>query len=132
MGPELKFISEYAPAIAVLIAMIILTVSLIIYIKKSLFQGMISKETFDTQLAREGDFVAATEKAAARLGEISKQLESIAQKISEELKQNTERLRTLELVSSDFLDQIKELTFQVEKSRKNIPETTEYRKGRTS
>jgi hypothetical protein len=128
MGTELEFLIKYTPSLLTIVAVIIL----IAYTKKTLFQGMISKEIFDAQIEREGEFVAATEKAASCLGDISKQLESIAQKISEELKQNTERLRTLELVSSDFLDQLKALTYQVEKTRKNIPETTEFRKGRTS
>lgn len=130
MTPELEFIWKYAPSLAVLVAVVML----IAYTKKTLFQGMISKEMFDTQLERERDFVTATKEAASHLDEISRQLEGITRKQSEEVKEQTttireilqdvaERLRTLELVFSDNIDAIRLLTNQCEKHRKNIPET---------
>lgn len=130
MTPELDFIAKYAPSLGVLVAVVML----IAYTKRTLFQGMVSKEMFDTQLAREAEFVTATKEAGAHLEEISRQLEGITHKQSESVKEQTdtirdlltdvaERLRTLELVFSDNIDAIRHLAAQCEKHRKNIPDT---------
>lgn len=130
MNPELEFIAKYAPALGVLIA----TVMLIAYTKKSLFQDVISKEMFQAQLEREREFVTSTKEAAGHLDEIGRQLEGIARKQSEDVHEQTimlkellsnvaDRLHTLELVFSDHIDVIRELSSQWEKYRKNIPDT---------
>lgn len=130
MSPELEYLVKYAPALGVLVA----TIILIAYTKKSLFQDVISKEMFQTQLEREREFVIATKEAASHLDEISRQLESSSHKQSESVKAQTDtiremlqdvadRLRTLELVFSDNIDALRNLTYQVEKHRKGIPET---------
>lgn len=128
MSPEIEYITKYFPALGVLVAVIIL----IAYTKKTLFQGMISQELFDRQLKREGELVGATKEAAAHLDEISRQLEGVTQKSSDEIKEQTnlirdllhdvvERLRTLELVFSDNIDVIRQLALQCEKHQKNSP-----------
>jgi hypothetical protein len=119
---EAEWIAKYAPQFISFVAVIIL----IIFIKNYLFKGVVPTDQFEKQLARERDFVIATEKAANNLGDISRQLASITKKVSEEIGQNTERIRTLEMVISDFLDEFRELNRQFERYRHNIPDTDRF------
>lgn len=137
MTPELEYIAKYAPSLGVLVAVVLL----ISYVKKALFQDVVSKEHFQAQMDREREFVSSTKEAAAHLEEISRQLEGVSKKQSEDVRQQTEsirevlddvkeRLRTLEMVFSDNIDAIRLLAAQCEKHRKNIPETQESRQPR--
>jgi hypothetical protein len=133
MTPELEYITKYAPSIGVLVAVVLL----IAYVKKALFQDVVSKEHFQAQMDREREFVSSTKEAASHLEEIRRQLENVTKKQSEDVHQQTdairevledvkERLRTLELVFSDNIDAIRHLAAQCEKHRKNIPDTQNF------
>lgn len=122
---EAEWIAKYAPQFISFVAVILL----IIFIKNYLFKGVIPADQYERQLTREQAFITATQSAATNLGDISKQLEGITKKVSEEIGQNTERIRTLEMVISDFLDEFRELNRQFDRYRHNIPDTERYNKS---
>lgn len=126
MGPEASFLAKYAPYYIPILSAIIL----IIFTKNYLFRGMISADMHEKQLDRERDFVGATKEAAGHLEEISRQLEGLTKKVSEEIKEMADRVRTLELVFSDNIDAIRELSTNCEKHRKNIPDTEVFQQPR--
>lgn len=119
MSPEVELIKAVFPALLNLIAMI----AVIAYTKKALFQDMVSKEHLQSQIDVNREFVGATKEASSHLEEIGRQLESLSKKVSEEIKEMGDRMRTLELVFSDNIDAIRELSINCEKHRKNIPDT---------
>jgi hypothetical protein len=119
---EAEWIAKYAPQFISFVAVILL----IVFIKNYLFKGVISTDQYERQLVREQAFITATQNAANNLGDIGKQLEGITKKVSEEIGHNTERIRTLEMVISDFLDEFRELNRQFDRYRHNIPDTERY------
>jgi hypothetical protein len=119
MEPEVNLIAQYGPAFAYLIAAVLV----IVFVRNYLFRGMVSDEIHREQVEREKDFVGATKEAAVHLEEIGRQLESLSKKVSEEIREMAERMRTLELVFSDNIDAIRELSSNCEKHHKNIPDT---------
>jgi hypothetical protein len=119
MNPEIEIIKAAAPALLNLIAMI----AVIAYTKKALFHDMVSKEHLQSQIDINRDFVGATKEASAHLEEIGRQLENLSKKVSEDIKEMGDRVHTLELVFSDNIDAIRELSSNCEKHRKNIPDT---------
>lgn len=123
MGPEANFFVKYAPYYVPILAAILL----IIFTKNYLFKGMISTEMHEKLLDREGDMVTAMRESASHLDKISQQVESITRKSSEEIKEQSDMIRTVLQDVADGLrtleDVIKQLAFQCEKHRKNIPET---------
>lgn len=137
MGPEASYITKYAPYYIPILA----AIGLIIFTKIYLFRDMVSTKMYKQQLDREKEFIVATEKVASRFEVFIKLLETLTKKFSEEIKEVqigikedltgvNERVRTLELVFSDNIDAIRELSTNCEKHRKGIPETTEFRKDR--
>lgn len=116
---EIEIIKAVAPPLLNLIAMI----AVVAYTKKAPFHDMVSKEQLESQIAINREFVSTTKEATTHLEEIGRQLESLSKKVSEEIKEMAERMRTLELVFSDNIDVIRELSNQCEKHRKNIPDT---------
>ena len=119
MGEESNFVVKYAPYYIPIIA----AIAIIIFTKKYLFQGTISIDIHQAQIIREQQIIAVQETVSNRLEEIVKQLENLTKKVSEEIRENTERVRTLELVFSDNIDAVRELALNCEKHRKNIPDT---------
>lgn len=119
MGTEISLIAQYGPAFAYLAAAIMV----IIFTKNYLFKGMISTEMHRDQVEREKDFVGAAKENAGHLEEIARQLENLSKKVSEEIREMGNRVHTMELVFSDNIDAIRELSSNCEKHRKNIPDT---------
>lgn len=116
---ESKFITQYTPYLVNFLGAIVI----IIFVKKYLFAGMVSETIHNSQVERERELIKGTELISNKLKEIVKSLEALTQKVSEEIGQNTERLRSLEMAMSDYLDAFRELNDNFEKHRKNIPDT---------
>jgi hypothetical protein len=126
MGEEATFLAKYAPYYIPILAAIVL----IIFTKNYLFKGTISTELYREQVTREGELVKGTETVSNRLEEIVKQLESLTRKVSEEIRENTDRLQAVETIQIDTVSVLKDLAFTCEKHRKNIPDTVEFREAR--
>lgn len=123
MGEEAKLIQQLAPALAYLVGAILI----IIFVKKYLFAGMISTELHAAQLEREREVIKTAEKISLTLQDIVKSLEGLTLQIKEDIGKNTERLRSLEMAMSDYLDAFRELNANFEKHRKGIPDTQAFR-----
>lgn len=123
MGAEAELITKLVPALGSVIA----TIMLIIFTRTYLYKGMISAEMHEKQIQREIDLIAASQKVATEMCQITKELQELKRElpktVSDKIGQLTERVRSLEFAMSDFLDQIRELNDQFEKHRKNIPDT---------
>lgn len=123
MEPEVNFFVKYAPYYVPILAAILL----IIFTKNYLFKGMISTDMHERLIDREGDIVTAMKESASHLDEISRQIESITRKSSQEIKEQSDTIRTILRDVADDLQKLEEsitlLSFQCEKHRKNIPET---------
>jgi hypothetical protein len=126
MGEEAAFLAKYAPYYVPILSAIIL----ILFTKNYLFRGMVSNELYKDQLEREKEIVKGAEQISHELQEIVAHLENLTKKVSEEIGSNTERLRSLEMAMSDYLDAFRELNYNFEKHRKGIPDTQEYKSKR--
>ena len=124
MNEEISFFVRYAPYYVPILAAIIL----IIFTKNYLFQGMISETIHNAQIGRERELIKGMETNSNKLQEIIGSLKELTQKVHEQIGQNTERLRSLELAMSDYLEAFHELNYNFEKYRKGIPDTQDFRK----
>jgi hypothetical protein len=123
MTEEAKLINELAPIFAYLIAAILL----IIFVRKYLFVGMISIEMHNAQIAHEKEIVRTQEEVSNHLSEIVAQLSNLTASIKEEIGGNTERLRSLEMAMSDYLQAFHELNHNFELHRRGYTDTEQLR-----
>lgn len=123
---EANFLVKYAPYYVPILAAILL----IIFTKNYLFRGMVSDDQYKDMLMRERELVKAQETTASNLQEIASLLSSLTKKVSEEIGQNTDRLRSLEAAMSDFLEQMRDLNYNFEMHRKGVPGTEVFLKER--
>lgn len=123
---EANFLVKYAPYYIPILAAILL----IIFTKNYLFKGMISDDQYKDMLTRERELVKAQETTASSMQEVVAHLESLTKKVSEEIGGNTDRVRSLELAMSDFLEQMRELNYNCEMHRKGVPATEVFLQAR--
>jgi len=123
MTEEAKLIKELAPIFAYLIAAILL----IIFVKRYLFVGMISIEMHNAQIAHEKEIVRTQGEVSQHLKEIVDQLGNLTSSVNNEIKNNTERLRSLELAMSDYLQAFHELNRNFELHRRGYTDTEQLR-----
>lgn len=125
MNEEISFFVKYAPSYIPFLAAIIL----IIFTKKYLFRGMVSEDVHNAQIERERNLIKGTETISTKLQEIVESLKTLTNEVREDIRQNTDRLRSLEMAMSDYLDAFRELNHNFEKHRKGIPETQDFRQN---
>jgi hypothetical protein len=126
METEFAFFSKYAPYYIPFLGALLL----IIFTKNYLFRGMVSIDMHQAQIERERELIRVQESFSNRLEEIVKQLENLTKTVAEEIRANTERLHTIELVFSDNIDAVRELSINCEKHRKGIPDTEKFTTSR--
>ena len=127
---EMKVLSEYAPQLlgfAGALLLLLVTARLIIFVKKELFAGVVSLEQFNAQLARETRVVLANEDVAQQLLEIVSQLAALTKGVNEEIRSNTERLRSLEMAMSAYLEEFSTLNHNFELHRRGLTDTDQIR-----
>jgi hypothetical protein len=126
MMNEANFFVKYAPYYVPILAAILL----IIFTKNYLFRGMISDDQYKEMITRERELVKAQETTSSNMQEIAHLLESLTKKVSEEIGGNTDRIKSLELAMSDFLDQMRDLNYNCEMHRKGVPATEVFLQAR--
>lgn len=123
MGEEAKIITQIAPALAYLVGAIMV----IIFVKRYLFAGMVSNEQHYAQIEREREIIKNAEGISNALREIVKSLELLTAQIKDEIGQNTERLRSLEMAMSDYLESFHELNHNFELHRRGLTDTEQLK-----
>jgi predicted nuclease with TOPRIM domain len=130
MNDELKLLAEYAPQLlgfAGAILLLLITSRLILFVKRELFAGVVSIELFTAQIEREKKMVEAAEDVAQQLQEIVAQLSELTAGINAEIKENTERLRSLEMAMSSYLEEFARLNHNFELHRRGYVDTSQLR-----
>ena len=88
---------------------------------------MISIEMHNAQIAHEKEIVKTQEEVSSHLEEIVNQLNSLTSSINTEIRNNTERLRSLEMAMSDYLQAFHELNRNFELHRRGYTDTEQLR-----
>ena len=130
MGEEVKIIAQYTPHLigfAGALVLLMITVRLIIFVKRELFAGVISLELHTAQIERENKLVKAQEEVSDHLEEIVSQLAALTNGVNEEIRNNTERLRSLEHAMSDYLEAFHELNRNFELHRRGYTDTDQLK-----
>jgi len=129
-----KYAPQYIPIAAAFLV--------IIFTRNYIYKGMVPQTMFDEQLTREQDrlteqiarekqIIETAKDLEQHLEEIVFQLGSLTKKVSEEITETNTRITALERFLSDEIEvirelgaRIQELSFQCERTRKGIPDTT--------
>ena len=97
-------------------------------LKKTVFAGWggFAREGLTSFISREKEQISVQTEVAHTLQELVHQLENLSKQVSEKLNENTDRVRTLEIAMSDYLDAFRELNHNMEMCRKNVPDTETF------
>ena len=132
--PELQGVVELLKALGVasLFGPFIGLILSIWILKKTVFAGWgdIARQVIANVFAREREQIQVQTEVSATLQEIARQLEGLTKKVSDEITENTDRLRSLEAAMSDYLEAFRELNYNFEKHRKGIPDTEVFRQSK--
>lgn len=144
MGEIGEFFAQYAPQYLPIIAAILT----IIFTKNYVYRGMVPENMLTQQLerekamlqeqnARDMQVLDAAKDLEQNLETIVYQLQNLTKKVSDEIGESNARITGLERFLSDQIDAIrtmtngiKDLAWQCEKHRKEIPDTEIFRERR--